>query len=63
MDMSAATQGIESQNDCQYNLTPAYSAHPGEILKDEIEYRGISQLCTKRRHLERNAVYLLEKRQ
>lgn len=25
------------------NLTPAYPTHPGELLKDEIEYRGISQ--------------------
>lgn len=25
------------------NLIPAYPTHPGEILKDEIEYRGISQ--------------------
>ena len=25
------------------NLTPYESTHPGEILKDEIEYRGISQ--------------------
>lgn len=25
------------------NLTPAYPTHPGSILKDEIEYRGISQ--------------------
>lgn len=25
------------------NLTPVYPTHPGEILKDEIEYRGISQ--------------------
>ncbi len=25
------------------NLEPAYPIHPGEILKDEIEYRGISQ--------------------
>ncbi len=24
-------------------LTPAYPTHPGEILKEEIEYRGISQ--------------------
>lgn len=24
-------------------LTPAFPTHPGEILKDEIEYRGISQ--------------------
>ena len=25
------------------NLTPSEPVHPGEILKDEIEYRGISQ--------------------
>lgn len=25
------------------NLTPAFPTHPGEILKDELEYRGISQ--------------------
>lgn len=25
------------------NLTPAYPTHPGEILKDELESRGISQ--------------------
>lgn len=25
------------------NLEPAFSTHPGEILKEEIEYRGISQ--------------------
>lgn len=25
------------------NLTPAHPTHPGEILKDEIEYRGLSQ--------------------
>lgn len=25
------------------NLTPAYPTHPGEVIKDEIEYRGISQ--------------------
>lgn len=25
------------------NLTPAIPTHPGEVLKDEIEYRGISQ--------------------
>ena len=25
------------------NLTPFQPTHPGEILKDEIEYRGISQ--------------------
>ena len=25
------------------NLEPFYLTHPGEIIKDEIEYRGISQ--------------------
>ena len=25
------------------NITPAFPTHPGAILKDEIEYRGISQ--------------------
>jgi addiction module HigA family antidote len=25
------------------NLEPCYPTHPGEVLKDEIEYRGISQ--------------------
>lgn len=25
------------------DLTPAYPTHPGTVLKDEIEYRGISQ--------------------
>lgn len=25
------------------NITPAYLTHPGEVLKDEIEFRGISQ--------------------
>lgn len=25
------------------NLAPAYPTHPGAILKDEIEYRGLSQ--------------------
>lgn len=25
------------------NLEPAYPTHPGEILKDEIEYRNLSQ--------------------
>lgn len=28
---------------CANRLTPAYPTHPGEILKEEIEYRGISQ--------------------
>jgi addiction module HigA family antidote len=25
------------------NIEPAYPTHPGEVLKEEIEYRGISQ--------------------
>lgn len=25
------------------DMTPAFPTHPGEVLKDEIEYRGISQ--------------------
>lgn len=25
------------------NITPAFPTHPGAIIKDEIEYRGISQ--------------------
>ncbi len=25
------------------NISPAYPTHPGSILKEEIEYRGISQ--------------------
>lgn len=25
------------------NMVPAFPTHPGEVLKDEIEYRGISQ--------------------
>lgn len=40
--MSANTHGIDSQMKAN-NLTPAYPTHPGSILKDEIEYRGISQ--------------------
>lgn len=28
---------------CANNLTPAFPTHPGEILKEEIESRGISQ--------------------
>lgn len=40
--MSTTIQGINPQMIAN-NLTPAYPTHPGEILKDEIEYRGISQ--------------------
>lgn len=35
-------QGIDP-NMIANNLEPAYPTHPGEVLKDEIEYRGISQ--------------------
>ncbi len=35
-------QGIDS-NMIANNLEPAYPTHPGEVLKDEIEFRGISQ--------------------
>ncbi|MDE5871072.1 MAG: HigA family addiction module antidote protein [Muribaculaceae bacterium] len=35
---------MEIRFDKQYNnLIPAFPTHPGAILKDEIEYRGISQ--------------------
>lgn len=40
--MSATTKGVDPKMIAN-NLTPAYPTHPGEILKDEIEYRGISQ--------------------
>lgn len=35
-------QGIDSTMIAN-NLTPAYPTHPGEVLKEEIEYRKISQ--------------------
>lgn len=35
-------QGVEPEMIAN-NLAPAYPTHPGEILKDEIEYRGLSQ--------------------
>ena len=40
--MNTTIQGDNAQIIAN-NLTPAYPTHPGEILKDEIEYRGISQ--------------------
>lgn len=40
--MSVAIQGVDPEMIAN-NLTPAYPTHPGEILKDEIEFRGISQ--------------------
>ena len=33
----------ENSNMIANNLEPAFPTHPGEILKEEIEYRGISQ--------------------
>lgn len=35
-------EGIDSSMIAN-NLTPAFQTHPGEVLKDEIEARGISQ--------------------
>lgn len=35
-------QGVDPQMIAN-NLTPSHPVHPGEIIKDEIEYRGISQ--------------------
>ena len=32
-----------SPNMIANNLVPAFPTHPGAVLKDEIEYRGISQ--------------------
>jgi len=37
-----AIQGI-NPNMIANNIDPYYPTHPGEVLKDEIEYRGISQ--------------------
>jgi len=38
------------------NIEPAYPTHPGMVLKDEIEYRGISQ---KKLAIEMNVPYTL----
>ena len=35
-------KGVDS-NMIANNIEPYYPTHPGEVLKDEIEYRGISQ--------------------
>ncbi len=35
-------EGIED-NMIANNLTPFVATHPGEVIKDELEYRGISQ--------------------
>ena len=42
------------------NLTPAYPTHPGEVVKDEIEYRGISQRKLARRPMTTATAMLLE---
>lgn len=34
---------MTTQNMIANNINPAFPTHPGEIIKDEIEYRGISQ--------------------
>ena len=36
---------IEGKDDTMVanNLTPFYLTHPGEVIKDELEFRGISQ--------------------
>lgn len=39
--MSIALKGVEP-NMIANNLTPSQPIHPGEMIKDEIEYRGIS---------------------
>ncbi len=31
------------ESKCANKMAPAYPTHPGEIIKDEIEFRGISQ--------------------
>lgn len=40
--MSIALKGVDP-NMIANNLTPSQPIHPGEMIKDEIEYRGISQ--------------------
>ena len=36
---------VEGKEDCMVanNLEPFYLTHPGEVIKDELEFRGISQ--------------------
>ena len=36
---------VEGKEDCMEanNLEPFYLTHPGEVIKDELEHRGISQ--------------------
>ena len=44
-DLQVRNMDTDKNNNeiCAGKLTPAYPTHPGEILKEEIEYRGISQ--------------------
>ena len=37
------TPNKNTEERCANKLTPAFPTHPGEIIKDEIECRGISQ--------------------
>lgn len=40
--MTITLKGVDP-NMISNNLTPSQPIHPGEMIKDEIEYRGISQ--------------------
>lgn len=40
--MEVKLEGISSEMIAN-NLTPSTPIHPGEMIKDEIEYRGVSQ--------------------
>ncbi len=40
--MSIQIEGVDPKMIAN-NLTPSQPIHPGEMIKDEIEYRGISQ--------------------
>ncbi len=40
--MTVILKGVDP-NMIANNLTPSQPIHPGEMIKDEIEYRGISQ--------------------
>ncbi|MCM1033396.1 MAG: HigA family addiction module antitoxin [Odoribacter sp.] len=40
--MAITLKGVDP-NMIANNLTPSQPIHPGEMIKDEIEYRGISQ--------------------
>ena len=41
-DMEVKVKGVPSDMIAN-NLTPSNAIHPGEMIKDEIEFRGISQ--------------------